>query len=100
MSLRISGIGRELALAASTALRLAWCDGGALVDGDELALMSLMSFLSALLAFTFLGRLAFRFCVWMLGAGRERRVSRGEFLDFVSQVGNLFFQLINPSDQR
>lgn len=84
MSLGVCAIGGELSLASSAALWLAWCNGGALLDGDDLALMALVPLLSALFTFASLGRLSLWFCVWMLGAGRQRRVSRGEFLDFVS----------------
>lgn len=70
-------------------------DGGALLAGDKFSEAPFVAILSALLAILSRQRLSLGFGVRMFGAGRQRRISRGEFLNLVGERSDLLLELVD-----
>jgi len=80
---------------ATAAIGMTRRDCGALFDGDEFSRVPFVTFLSAL--FSFLSRrwFSFRLCLRMLGARRQRRIARSQFLNLSGQNIHLLGQSIH-----
>lgn len=93
MANRFGAGGLKLASAFSAGRRNALGNGGALRGWYQRTDVLLVTMLSALLSLFSSRRLSFRLGMRMLGAWRQRRVARREFLNLIGELLNLSFQL-------
>lgn len=93
--LGLAGIVVHLATAPAAAFGIASRDGDALLAGDKFSEAPFVALLSALLSILSRQRLSLGFGVRMFGAGRQRGISRGEFLNLVGERSDLLLELVD-----